>query len=97
MSGWATKQLLKESYFLLWWLEERQSRKIEIDSWEWIRQKDESYCDENIDGKHSAEYDYDYDYDYYDDGDDEAEMKHGGVVLPNCGWNDRSPVRTASV
>ena len=68
----------------------KQSRKFEIDSWEWIRQKDESYCDENIDNAY-------YDYDYYGDGDDEAEMKHGGVVLPNCGWNDRSPVRTASV
>ena len=38
----------------------------------------------------------DYDYNNYGDGDDEAEMKRGGVVLPNCGWNDRSPVRTAS-
>ena len=47
----------------------KQSIKIEIDSWEWIRQKDESYCDENIDGKHNA----DYDYDYYGDGDDEAD------------------------
>ena len=121
----------------------KQSIKIEIDSWEWIRQKDESYCDENIDNadydltmvmtmvrqrwstaglfcpivgeirfwgwisqrdesysdentddKHNT--DYDYDHNNYGDDNDEAEMKHGGVVLPNCGWNDRSPVRTAS-